>query len=153
MQKRLVRSRDDQMLGGVCAGIGGYLRIDPTWVRLFFVLLAFGEGVGIWLYLVLWLILPLEGNQESGSFEANVRDSAREITERARTMGKEIRSGEGPDQRTAWLIGVGMIVFGAVFLIDNLSPGWFSWFRFHLLWPSLLILAGLVILIRRSGKG
>jgi phage shock protein C len=151
MQKRLVRNRDDQMLGGVCAGIGSYLRIDPTWVRLFFVLLAFGEGVGVWLYLVLWLILPLEGSEEESNFEKNVRSGAQEISERARKLGKEVRSGGGPDQRTAWLIGVGMIVFGVVFLFDNLNPSWFSWFRFHLLWPTLLILAGLVILIRRSG--
>ncbi|MGD2163809.1 MAG: PspC domain-containing protein [Anaerolineales bacterium] len=150
MQKRLVRSRDDQMLGGVCAGIGDYLRIDPTWVRLFFVLLAFGESVGIWLYLVLWLILPLEGSEKDSSFESNVKNGAQEIAERARSLGTEIRSGSGPGHRTGWLLGAGLIVLGVVFLIDNLNPGWFSWFRFHLLWPSLLILAGLVILIRRN---
>jgi phage shock protein PspC (stress-responsive transcriptional regulator) len=150
MQRRLERSRADQLLGGVCAGIGDYLRIDPAWVRLFFVLLAFGEGIGVWLYLVLWLILPLEGSEKDSSFEKNVRSGAREIAERARNLGTEMRSGSGSDQRTAWLLGMGLIVFGFVFLIDNLNPGWFSWFRFRLLWPSLLILAGLVILIRRT---
>lgn len=148
---KLMRSRTNQMLGGVCAGIGEYLRIDPTWVRLFFTLLAFGEGVGVWLYLALWLILPLEGRKKS-SFENNIRTGVQEITERARALGAEIRTGQhGPDKRSAWLIGTGLIMLGTVFLLDNINPGWFSWFRFHLLWPSLLILAGLVILIRRGG--
>lgn len=138
------------MLGGVCAGIGDYLRIDPTWVRLFFVLLALGDGVGIWLYLVLWLVIPLEGIKGNPGFEKNVSRGAREIGARARSITHAIRSGGGPDQRTAWLIGVGLIVLGAMFLIDNLTPGWISWFRLHLLWPTLLILAGLVILIRRN---
>jgi phage shock protein PspC (stress-responsive transcriptional regulator) len=146
MHGRLERSRDDQMLGGVCAGIGDYLRVDPIWVRLFFVLLTVGEGVGIWLYLVLWLVIPLEGRGGKASFEKNVSRGAQEIGARARTLGQALRSGGGPDQRTAWLIGVGLIVLGAVFLIDNITPGWISWFRLHLLWPMLLILAGAIIL-------
>lgn len=149
MSKRLVRSRENRMLGGVCAGIGDYLRIDPTWVRLFFVLLVFGEGVGAWLYLALWLLLPLEGQEQGAGFENNVRSGAREISRRARDLGTELRAGDSHDQRTAWFIGAGLIMLGVILLVDNLNPGWFSWFRFHLLWPSLLIMAGLVILVRR----
>lgn len=138
------------MLGGVCAGMGAYLRIDPTWVRLFFVLLAFAEGIGVWLYLVLWLILPLAGRERENSFEDNVKRGAQEISERARNLGAGIRTGSGPDQRTSLLIGAGLIILGLVFLLDNLNPGWSAWFRFHLLWPTLLILAGVVILVRRN---
>ncbi|HEX9116593.1 MAG TPA: PspC domain-containing protein, partial [Anaerolineae bacterium] len=59
MSTRLYRSRKDHMVAGVCGGLGEYLGIDSTLVRLFFVLLALpGAGVGFALYLILWVILP-----------------------------------------------------------------------------------------------
>ena len=58
--KRLYRSRTDVMIGGVCSGIAKYFEVDPTAVRLAFVLLLFAGGGGLWIYLVLWIIMPLE---------------------------------------------------------------------------------------------
>jgi phage shock protein C len=58
MARRLYRSRTDKMLGGVCAGLGELLDIDPTIVRLVFVLLTIWGGAGAIIYLVLWLIAP-----------------------------------------------------------------------------------------------
>ena len=58
MARRLYRSRTDKMLGGVCAGLGELLDIDPTIVRLVFVLLTIWGGAGAVVYLVLWLIAP-----------------------------------------------------------------------------------------------
>ena len=55
--KKLTRS-DNKMVGGVCAGIGEYLGIDPTIVRIIYVLMIFFAGFGIILYLILWLIMP-----------------------------------------------------------------------------------------------
>jgi phage shock protein C len=48
----------DRMLGGVCSGLAAGFRIDPLWVRVGFVLLAFLQGVGLVLYIVLWLVMP-----------------------------------------------------------------------------------------------
>lgn len=58
--KRLYRSRTDTMLGGVCAGLAKYFTLDPTVVRLIFVLLFILAGQGLLIYLILWLIVPLE---------------------------------------------------------------------------------------------
>jgi phage shock protein PspC (stress-responsive transcriptional regulator) len=55
---RLYRDDNDKILGGVCGGLGSYLRIDPTIVRLVFALLSFGAGTGILIYILLWIILP-----------------------------------------------------------------------------------------------
>lgn len=57
-QKRLYRSENDVMLGGVCAGLGDYFDIDPTIVRLIFVVLFLSGSVGFWLYLVMWIVVP-----------------------------------------------------------------------------------------------
>ena len=55
----LFRNANDKMLGGVCSGIGAYLKIDTTLVRVLFAMLAFGAfGTGLILYIILWAILP-----------------------------------------------------------------------------------------------
>ncbi len=60
MARRLYRSQTDKMLGGVCAGLGQYLDVDPTVIRLIFILAALLGGHGILLYLILWLVMPPE---------------------------------------------------------------------------------------------
>ncbi len=60
MDKKLTRSTQDQMVGGVAAGIADYLNLDPVIVRLIFVLLTLKSGIGPVLYLILWLIMPEE---------------------------------------------------------------------------------------------
>ncbi len=59
--KRLVRIEEGRMLAGVCAGLAQYLGMDVTLVRLIFVLLAFFASGGLLLYIILWLIMPMEG--------------------------------------------------------------------------------------------
>jgi phage shock protein C len=59
--KKLYRSNTDKMLAGVCGGLAQYFGIDSTIVRLIFALLVFfGVGSGIVLYVILALIMPLE---------------------------------------------------------------------------------------------
>jgi phage shock protein C len=59
-EKRLMRSTSDRWFGGVCGGLGDYLDIDPTVIRVvFFLLFWFGWG-GALIYLVLWIVLPQE---------------------------------------------------------------------------------------------
>lgn len=57
--KRLFRNTEEEVIGGVCAGIAAYFGIqDPIWVRLLFVLIALSGGFGIPLYLILWAVMP-----------------------------------------------------------------------------------------------
>ena len=58
MQKKLYRSKTDQKLCGVCAGIAEYLNLDPTVVRLIWVLLVLCAGCGLLAYLICTLIIP-----------------------------------------------------------------------------------------------
>jgi phage shock protein PspC (stress-responsive transcriptional regulator) len=59
-EKRLTRVEEGRMIAGVCAGLGRYLGIDVTIVRVIFALLALFAMGGVLLYLVLWLIMPME---------------------------------------------------------------------------------------------
>ncbi|GAB4433505.1 MAG: hypothetical protein Kow002_20970 [Anaerolineales bacterium] len=57
--KQLTRSATDRMISGVCAGLGEYLNIDPTIVRLLFVLGFFLSGGGVLIaYLIMMIVVP-----------------------------------------------------------------------------------------------
>ena len=57
-QKRLYKSSTNRVLCGVCGGIGEYFNIDPTVIRLIFVLFVFGVGSGLLAYIVAAIIMP-----------------------------------------------------------------------------------------------
>ncbi len=60
--KRLYRSRRDRKIAGICGGLGEYLDLDPTLIRLIMVFLGFLTGLlpAILAYLISWAIIPLE---------------------------------------------------------------------------------------------
>lgn len=57
--KRLYRSRRERMLAGVCGGLGEYFGMDPTWIRLIFILFFLLGGSTLLLYIIMWIIVPL----------------------------------------------------------------------------------------------
>ncbi len=64
MTKRLVRTQDDRMVGGVCGGLARYFDVDPVLVRLAFVLFTLAGGAGPLIYLVLLILMPLDTSAE-----------------------------------------------------------------------------------------
>ncbi len=58
--KKLVRKRKDRVLGGVCGGLAEYFNVDVILVRLIWIALALFVGGGILLYIIAWIIIPLE---------------------------------------------------------------------------------------------
>lgn len=145
MQTRLYRSRRNRWLAGVCGGLGQYLRIDANLVRVFFILFAFGTTgwFGLFVYGVLWIALPLE-DRESEPFNLNER-----FAEMGRDLNEAVR---GSGQRVASVVGIALIVLGVVYLVQNLGIPWLNWFRFAILWPVLLILAGIALIVRRARR-
>lgn len=124
MSKRLYRSRSDRVLGGVCAGLGVYLGIDPVIVRVFFVALALAQGLGVLFYLLLWIIVPAEGREEA-TLEETVREGAEEVAERAQRAGEEVRRAEeGSSRQAGVIIGAGLILFGGFLFLRNLGLPW-----------------------------
>ena len=66
--KRLLRSRSDRILGGVCGGVADYLNMDATLVRVLTAILTLITGVPIIVYLVMLFIVPEEGSQPPGGY-------------------------------------------------------------------------------------
>ena len=56
--KRLYRDKENGMIGGVMAGLGHYLGVDSLWLRILMVILFFGFGTGLFVYIVLWILVP-----------------------------------------------------------------------------------------------
>jgi len=153
MAKKLYRSTTDTMLGGVCGGLGAYFEFDPNLIRLIFVVVAVVPGIGIPAYLALWLLVPEESEREKTSLGERVRGGADEIAERARSLGSELRDKSGSSvPATSLTLGLVLIVVGIGFLLRNLGFTWLNWIARVWVWPSLLILVGLVFLWRWISK-
>jgi len=59
--KRLYRSKKERILGGVCSGLGEHLDVDPTVIRLIWVVVTvLSFGTGIIVYILAWIIIPEE---------------------------------------------------------------------------------------------
>jgi len=58
--RRLWRSRKDRRIAGVCGGLADYFRIDPFWIRFLFVVFFLLGGAALLVYVVMWLMIPLE---------------------------------------------------------------------------------------------
>lgn len=119
-QKRLHRSASDKICCGVCGGIAEYLAVDASLVRVAFAVATLWGGIGLLLYIVLAIILPVD-----------------DVPTRAAPI---------PGDRSRMIAGLVLVVLGGLLLAGNmgLAP-WLSW---NLFWPGLLILIGLGLLLR-----
>lgn len=146
---RLYRSETDKVLGGVCGGLGAYLGFDPVIIRIFFVLLTIANGVGVMIYMLLWLILPAESKAEDAGTHQNLEDAADEITTRAKEMAGELQAAvTRPNRQGTLYIGAALILLGVIFLVENLNMDWLWWLDFDFLWPVLLIGGGIILFVR-----
>lgn len=80
--KKLYRSRDERMIAGVCGGLGEYFEVDPTLIRLLFVLGIFATfSSTFWLYLIMMIIVP----EEVPPSQDVVEGQAQDITDKGQT--------------------------------------------------------------------
>jgi phage shock protein PspC (stress-responsive transcriptional regulator) len=136
------------MLGGVCAGLGNYFNIDATIVRLLFVLLVVMGGSGVLLYIILWIIMP----REDLSYPSSNLDGA-EFGRRAQQMGDEMRDAfSRPNPRALQFLGIGLLVMGVWYLLQNLNIPFIGDFNRIFGWPLLLVVAGGLLLWRAFRK-
>lgn len=95
--RRLYRSEQDRMVAGICGGLGAYLGIDPTVVRVVFVVLGLLSGVGLVLYLVMWIVVPTQSRLDAPPPDvaregvADIRDRARQGVQEARHAVQRVR--------------------------------------------------------------
>ncbi len=164
--QRLERSRHDKMLGGVASGIAHYLRVDPVLVRLAFVLLTllmFGSGILV--YLILWVVMPMQAADGTNQAFVAPGSSARRVRYDPMT-GQSLEPGAAEEipipsldstagrtstdvqMRRGRFLGAILIGLGVVLILKHMLPAG----ALLLLPPLLLIGAGLFLLLYRRDK-
>ncbi len=156
-QKQLHRSATNQVIAGICGGIGEYFDIDPTLVRIVFVILGFLSGSGLFLYLILWIIIPGPTTIATDSqtiMQENIQEMGQKIEGFAEKIEDKV-SGQNtqqagshntPPRSVPWL-GIILIMLGGWFFLSNL--GFLRTVRFDLFWPLILIVMGFYFLVGR----
>lgn len=124
MEKKIYRSRTNSMIAGVCGGLGEYLNVDPTILRVVAVLLIFADGIGLLAYLIGWVVIPRRPEMQ-----------AEVVTSERSELGR-------------LLPGLALILIGLIFLLNNLIP----WFDFSYLWPVILIVLGVALLLKAQKR-
>lgn len=128
--RRLMRSRTDQVIGGVAGGLGNYLDIDPVLIRIAWVALVLFGGTGILLYIIAWIIMPEE--------DADTADR-RAATERPRSDHASAGTSG------ALILAVVLIGFGTIALLRSIDVNVPSW---QLVLASALGLVGLALVLQ-----
>ncbi len=132
--RKLYRSADGRMLGGVARGLAGHLGLPVIWVRLVFLALFLSNGLGVLLYAVFWIVVPLG----VGGRAAEPRSVFETTTDGRRKLRK-------PDK--GQLFAMVALLIGAAIFAQNIDMGG-SANRY--IWPTLLIGAGVVLVWRQA---
>jgi phage shock protein PspC (stress-responsive transcriptional regulator) len=143
------------MIGGVSGGIAEYFEIDPTIVRILFVLAVFFGGGGLIAYIILWIIVPEKpyvfpgAAQTQSDSQSNINETENEAeTKQENTTPNGdafnyMAFQQKQKSNTGYVAGIVLIVIGGLFLLNNFIPR----FNFGDFWPFILIAVGIGLLL------
>lgn len=144
MEKRLLRSKQNKVIAGVCGGFGEYFGIDPAIIRIVWVILSFASsGMGFIGYIIAMFIIP---QNAAGTFNKNMGDSQNDW--RTNTCDEEIGK---DDMFKSQGSGKGSIVVGALLVFMGvvfLAQRFFHWVNMRNMWPVILIALGAIIVLK-----
>lgn len=147
MNRRLSRSRD-AMVGGVAAGVANWIGTDPALVRIAWALLVpLTAGAALLAYIVAWIVVPEEPRVPVAAAVTGEpgADADADADPAASVAPPEDVVDPG---RTAMLVGGGLVLIGLWFLVREYLPD-INW---GVIWPLLLVAAGVVILVGASRR-
>ncbi len=137
--KRLYRSATDTMVSGVAAGIAEYIDIDPTLMRIaWVVLILVSGGLALIAYIALAIIMP-----KAESAEVLPEDAPSDGD--APVPQAPTERGSNRFRNPGVFAGVILIAIGLPFLLSGL--GFLGWWRWETMWPIVLILIGAAFLV------
>lgn len=139
---RLYRSETEKVIAGVCGGLGEFFHIDPVIPRIFFLIMTVFDGIGILIYLLLWLVIPVKSKRTLDA-NAAMKENIDEIKSRAKDLVDEVDLPVMNRDNKIWW-GILIIVIGLMLLLNNFD--FFGTWGFGKFWPALLIVFGVLIL-------
>lgn len=136
--RKLYRSCDDKIVGGVAGGLAEYLEVDPLIVRLLFLVVLFA-GIGFAAYIVAWVIIPENPKCKGG------KTGAEEIQEKANSIASTFKGKKSEEDSDFKVIfGLVLLALGMLLLFQNFV-GQYVWKVF---WPMILVLVGLYLMTK-----
>jgi phage shock protein C len=133
--RRLYRSRDNRMLGGVAGGLADYLDVDSALVRLGFVALFFAAGAGVLAYIIAWIVIPEEPRSPAVAAATPLAASL------PAAASAPTRRGSAGSRGARLLIGAILVAIGVFLLFDWALPA-----LGNFIWPGAIIVLGLGLL-------
>ncbi|HKY33266.1 MAG TPA: PspC domain-containing protein [Candidatus Polarisedimenticolia bacterium] len=154
-ERRLVRSRSERRIAGVCGGIALWMETDPVFVRLAFVagaLIPPFSGIAVLGYLACWIVVPEEGAEgaAAGTGPAGAAPEGEEQGPHA-AAPRPARAATSFPADASVAAGLLFIAAGVFFLLINLGVlHWdmFHFWRWRVMWPAAVILLGLFLVAR-----
>ena len=134
--RKLSRNTMNKVIGGVCSGLANFFGLDVALVRIAFVIAFMFASFGFWLYIILWIVLPVDGQQSTVNSQQSEPVSESESVSKSESKVKSI------------LAGSFVILIGLLFLINNFIPINWVW----KLWPLILVAIGVVMIVTSSKK-
>ncbi len=135
--RRLSRNSMNRVIGGVCSGLAEFFGLDVALVRIAFVIAFLFASFGFWLYIILWIVLPVEGQQSTvNGQQSTVNSQQSESVSKPESKVKSIFAGSF------------VILIGLLFLVNNFIPINWVW----KLWPLILVAIGVVMIVTASKK-
>lgn len=147
-EQKLTRSRKERILFGVCGGLANYFGMDPTIIRLLFVVLTLAGGSGPLLYIILAFVVPEEKEGKQGNREKNLQNFAKDVGKRAQNLAGEIKKSQKNQEKIRNLLGLGVILLGIILLVQqfvNIN----AFINWDFVWPGAIILIGLLIIFKK----
>ena len=149
MREGISRSRQNRIFGGVAAGLGEYLTIDPIVVRVLFVVSVIFSGIGILLYLIMWIVIPEEKFDFDNTYSDSSKDSENEDKGTSTNTNTDTSSEninftfhQEKKKNGKVIFGIILIIIGMFFLGIEI----FSFLNFADLLPVILIGLGITLL-------
>lgn len=150
MNNRLYRDDIHKVVGGVCAGLADYLKIDVSIIRLIFVLTLILKGGGLLIYIILWIVLPkktltFQTPPQQPPFVDYTVPPVSSTPHWDPSFNQPKKTSTG-----AIIAGTVLIIIGGCVLLDDFDiiPDW----DFEHLWPLALIGAGIAAIFAGSKK-
>jgi phage shock protein C len=147
--RRLYRCRHDRQLAGVASGMAEYLGLDPTVVRILWILSVFLGGFSILVYIVLAFIMPLEpigtvGPATAGDATGTSVDPVTGETQAWVAPAPDHEHRERGEGRIGLAVGVLLVAFGSIALLGPALPGWIAGIA---LWPAFIVALGIALVV------
>jgi phage shock protein PspC (stress-responsive transcriptional regulator) len=147
MARRLTRNTRKAILGGVAAGFGDYIDMDPVLIRLIFIILCLAGGSGLIIYIVAWLVMPRDDQEGATEGTPPPADQfASEVKAAGERVVDNIRRSTTDAGRGRVIGGLILMLLGFLFLMNQIYA--LEWLRFRYLWPLVLVGVGVMLFIQ-----